>query len=160
VKNQELGSSAAFDEALGAGSFPATDLLSSDPAQLRDQLEAFVASFGDGPKNVRVFDVGSAVLGKPNTPAPVRAAAFKVMSRLPGAVVDRSATDPVGRRTTSASMGSGYTGSYSTETVYFDPRTSLEFAYTNRLTQPEHYIDSMLLNRMVLTKAKTVSSVP
>jgi hypothetical protein len=160
VKNQELGSSAAFDEALGAGSFPATDLLSSDPAQLRDQLEAFVASSGGGPKNVRVFEVGSAVLGKPNTPAPVRAAAFKVISRLPGAVVDRSATDPLGRRTTSAAMGSGYTGSYSTETVYFDPKTSLEFAYTDRLSHPEHYIDSRLLNESVLTKAKGVSSVP
>jgi hypothetical protein len=160
VKNQELASSFAFDEALGAGSFPATGLLSADPAQLRDQLEAFVASSGGGPKNVRVFDVGSAVLGKPNTPAPVRAAVFKVLSQLPGAGVDRSATDPLGRRTTSASMGSGYTGSYSTETVYFDPKTSLEFAYTDRLTQPEHFIDSRLLNKMVLTKAKAVSSVP
>ncbi len=160
VKNQELGSSFAFDQALGAGSFPVTALLSADPAQLRDQLEGFVASSGGDPKNVRVFEVGSAVLGKPNTPAPVRAAAFKVLSRLPGAVVDRSATDPLGRRTISASMGSGYTGSYSTETVYFDPKTSLEFAYTNRLSQPEHFIDSRLLNEMVLTKERTVSSVP
>ena len=159
VTNQALSSSAAFDEALGGGSFPATDGLSSDPAELRDQLEAFASSNG-GRTDVRVFEVGSAVLGKPNVPGPVRAAAFRVLSQLPGVVVDRSATDPLGRATTSASISSGYTGADSTRTVYFDPKSSLELAYTNRLTGPESFIDSRLLNEMVLTKAKTVSSVP
>jgi hypothetical protein len=157
--NEALSSSAAFDEALGAGSFPVTAVLSSDPAQLRDQLEAFVASYG-GPTPARAFEVGSAVLGKPNTPEAVRTAAFKVLTELPGVVVDRSATDPLGRATTSASITSGYTGSDSTMTVYFDPKSSLEFAYTDRLAGPEHFIDSRLLNEMVLTQAKTVSSVP
>lgn len=159
VENQALSSSAAFDEALGAGSFPATDGLSSDPAELRDQLEAFVSS-DDAPTDARVFEVGEAVLAKPNTPKAVRAAAFRVLRQLPGAVVDRSATDPLGRATTSASISSGYTGADSTKTVYFDPKTSLEFAYTDGLAGPENFIDSRLLNETVLTKAKAVSSVP
>jgi len=159
VRNQTLSSSAAFDEALGGGSFPASDGLSSDPAELRDQLRAFVASYG-GPTYARVFEVGSAVLGKPNTPKAVRAAAFRVLSQLPGVVVDRSATDPLGRPTTSASITSGYTGADSTKTVYFDPKSSLQLAYTNRLTRPRGFIDSRLLSESVLTKAKKVSSVP
>ena len=159
LTNQALSSSAAFDEALDAGSFPATDGLSSDPAQLRDQLEAFVSSYG-GPTSVRAFEVGEAVLAKPITPKPVRVAAFRVLGQLPGVVVDRSATDPLGRATTSASISSGYAGSVSTKTVYFDPKSSLEFAYTDRLAEPEHFIDSRLLNESVLTKAKTVSSIP
>ncbi len=159
VENQALSSSAEFDEALGAGSFPASDGLSSDPAELRHQLEAFVSS-GDGPTYVRVFEVGSAVLGKPNVPGPVRAAAFQVLRQLPGVVVDRSATDPLGRATTSASITSAYPGQESTRTVYFDPRSSLELAYTDRLTGPESFIDSRLLGEMVLTKAKAVSSAP
>jgi hypothetical protein len=159
VKNQELGSSFAFDQALDGGSFPATDLLSADPAQLRDQLEAAGSSRG-GPTNARVFEVGSAVLGKPNTPPPVRAAVFKVLSQIPGAVVDRSATDPRGRAATSASFTSGYSGARSTTTVYFDPQRSLELAYTDRLDGPQSFIDARLLNESVLTKARTVSSVP
>jgi hypothetical protein len=159
VKNQELASSAAFDEALGGGSFPATDGLSADPAQLRDQLEAFVSS-GGAPVNVRVFEVGSAVLGKPNTPEPVRAAVFKVLSQLRGVVVDRSTTDPLGRAATSASISSGYTGAPSTRTVYFDRQRSLQLAYTDRLNRPDRTIDARLLNESVLTKARTVSSVP
>jgi hypothetical protein len=159
VEKQQLASSAAFDEALGAGSFPATDLLSADPAQLRDQLKAFVSS-GGGPVNVRVFEVGSAVLGKPNTPAPLRAAVFRVLSRLRGVVVDRSATDPRGRAATSASISSGYTGGRSTRTVYFDPKRSLQLAYTERLDGPQSFIDARLLNESVLTKARTVSSLP
>jgi hypothetical protein len=79
---------------------------------------------------------------------------------LPGVVVDRSATDPLGRATTSASISSGYTGADSTRTVYFDPKRSLELAYTNRLAGPENFIDSRLLNETVLTKAKAVSSAP
>jgi hypothetical protein len=159
VTNQELASSAAFDEALGAGSFPATDGLSSDPAELRDQLEAFVSS-DDAPTDVRVFEVGEAVLGKPNTPKAVRAATFRVLSQLPGVVVDRHATDPLGRATTSAAISSGYTGSDSTKTVYFDPKSSLELAYTDRLAVPENFIESRLLDETVLTKAKTVASAP
>jgi hypothetical protein len=159
VKNQELASSAAFDEALGAGSFPVTGLLSSDPAQLRHQLKAFVSS-GGVPVNVRVFEVGSAVLGKPNTPTPVRAAVFKVLSELPGVVVDRSATDPRGRAATAASISSGYEGGRSTRTVYLDPQRSVQLAYTERLDGPQSFIDARLLNESVLTKAKTVSSVP
>jgi hypothetical protein len=159
VKSQELASSAAFDEALGAGSFPATDELSADPAELRDQLEAFVSS-GGAPVNVRVFEVGSAVLGKPNTPAPIRATVFKVLSQLPGAVVDRSATDPLGRAATSASISSGYTGARSTRTFYFDPQRSLQLAYTDRLNRPDRTIDARLLNESLLTSARTVSSVP
>jgi hypothetical protein len=159
VKTQELASSAAFDETLGAGSFPITGLLSSNPAQLRDQLKAFVSS-GGAPVNVRVFEVGSAVLGKPNTPAPVRAAVFKVLIKLPGVVVDRSATDPRGRAATSASISSGYEGGRSTRTVYFDPQRSLQLAYTERLDGAQSFIDARLLNESVLTRAKTVSSVP
>jgi hypothetical protein len=160
VKNQTLSSSAAFDDALGGGSFPATDGLSSNPAELRDQLQAFVAANGGPTSPVRTFEIGSAVLGKPNTPKAVRAAAFRVLSKLPGVAVDRSATDPMGRRTISASITSADTGAASTKTVYFDPQRSLQLAYTDRLTRPENFINSNLLDESIVTKAKTVSSVP
>lgn len=159
VQNQALSSSAAFDEALGGGSFPPTDDLSSDPAELRDQLQEFVSS-GGGPTNVRVFEVGSAVLGKPNTPKSVRTAAFEVLRQLPDVAVDRSATDRLGRPAVSVSITSGYTGADSTKTVYFDPKDSLQLAYTDRLTGPERFIDSRLLSESVLTKSKTVPSLP
>jgi hypothetical protein len=107
--------------------------------------------------NVRVFEVGSAVLGKPNTPTPVRAAVFKVLSRLPGVVVDRSVTDPRGRAAISASITSAYSGARSTMTVYFDPERSLQLAYTDRLDGPQSFIDARLLNESVLTSARTVS---
>jgi hypothetical protein len=57
-------------------------------------------------------------------------------------------------------MTSDYTGSQSTMTVYFDPKSSLEFAYTDRLTGRENFVDARLLNETILTKARTVSSVP
>ena len=85
---------------------------------------------------------------------------FKVLSQLPGVVVDRSTTDPRGRAATSASISSGYTGARSTRTVYFDPQRSLQLAYTERLDGPQSFIDARLLNESVLTSARTVSSVP
>jgi len=140
-----------LDESFGGGSFPPARDLSSDPAELRGQLEAFAS--GDGPKDVVVFELASGVLLKPNVDGPVRAAAFEVLGHLPGVVVDRSASDPLGRATTSASISSDYTGAKSTRMLYFDPESSRAFAYTDTLSGPEDFIDSRTLSSTVLTEA-------
>jgi hypothetical protein len=83
-----------------------------------------------------------------------------VIGQLPKVTIDRSASDPLGRATNSASITSAYTGAESTRTVYFDPESSRAFAYTDKLTGPEIFIDSRTLTSIVLTDAKTVSSFP
>ncbi len=145
-------------ESWSGSSTPPFQSLSSDPSELRDQLESW--NPGDGPIDVQVFERAAFVLLNPEADESVRAAAFAVIRQLPKVTIDRSASDPLGRRTTSASFTSAYTGKESTRTVYFDPESSRAFAYTEKLTHPENFIDSRTLTSIVLTDAKTVSSIP
>jgi hypothetical protein len=147
-----------IDESMSGGSTPPTQSLSSDPSELRDQLESWGS--GAGPIDVRAFERAATVLMNPEADGSVRAATFEVIGRLPGVTIDRSASDPLGRKTTSASITSAYSGAESTRTVYFDPESSRAFAYTDKLTGPEIFIDSRILTSIVLTDAKTVSSIP
>jgi len=97
----------------------------------------------------------------PEADESVRAAAFEVIGQLRGVTIDKSATDPAGRETTSASISYKYSGPPgSTMTVYFDPKSSRAFAFTDILDAPARFIDSRTLTSFVLTDAKTVSSIP
>jgi hypothetical protein len=145
-------------ESWSGSSTPPVRGLSSDPSTLRDQLE----SWGSGarPIDVRAFERAATVLMNPDTGASVRAATFEVIRQFPKVTIDRSASDPLGRRTTSASITSAYSGQASTRTVYFDPESSRALAYTDKLTDPANFIDSRTLTSFVLTDTKTVSSIP
>jgi hypothetical protein len=148
-----------IDESWSGGGAPAAQSLSSDPSELRDQLESFGS--GAGPINVRAFQRAASVLLNPETDGSVRAAAFEVIGQLGGVTIDKSATDPEGRETTSASISYDYSGPPgSTMTVYFDPESSRAFAFTDILDAPARFIDSRTLTSIVLTDAKTVSSIP
>jgi hypothetical protein len=96
----------------------------------------------------------------PETDASVKAATIDVIRRLPNVTIDRSASDPLGRRSTSASVTSAYTGTGSTRTIYFDPKSVRALAYTETLTHPEHFIDSRTLTSVVMTDHEAVSSIP
>jgi hypothetical protein len=157
LQDEEL-SADEIDESWAGSSTPPARSLSSDPSELRDQLESW--NPGDGPIDVQVFEHAAFVLLNPEADGSVRAAAFEVIGQLPAVTIDRSASDPLGRATTSASITSAYTGPESTRTVYFDPGSSRAFAYTDTLTRPANFIDSRTLTSIVLTDAKTVSSIP
>jgi hypothetical protein len=157
LQDEEL-SADEIDETWAGSSTPPARSLSSDPSELRDQLESW--NPGHGPIDVQVFERAAFVLLNPEADGSVRAAAFEVIAQLPKVTIDRSASDPLGRRTTSASITSAYTGAESTRTVYFDPESSRAFAYTDTLTGPANFIDSRTLTSIVLTDAKTVSSIP
>lgn len=158
LQDEEL-SADQIDESWGGGSAPPARSLSSDPSELRDQLESWGS--GAGPTNVRAFQRAATVLLNPEADGSVRAAAFEVIGQLPGVTIDKSATDPEGRETTSASISYDYSGPPgSTMTVYFDPESSRAFAFTDILDAPATFIDSRTLTSFVLTDAKTVSSIP
>jgi hypothetical protein len=157
IQDEEL-SADDLAESWSGSSTPPVQSLSSDPSELRDQLES--SHSGDTAIDVRVFESAAFVLLNPEADTSVRAAAFEVIGRLPKVTIDRSASDPLGRKTTSASVTSAYSGQASTRTVYFDPESSRAFAYTDKLTHPANFIDSRTLTSEVLTDTKTVSSIP
>jgi hypothetical protein len=158
LQNGEL-SADQIDESMSGGSAPPAGSLSSDPSELRDQLESWGS--GAGPIDVRAFQRAATVLMNPEADESVRAAAFEVIGQLRGVTIDKSATDPAGRETTSASISYKYSGPPgSTMTVYFDPKSSRAFAFTDILDAPARFIDSRTLTSFVLTDAKTVSSIP
>jgi hypothetical protein len=158
LQDEEL-SADQIDESWGGGSAPPARSLSSDPSELRGQLESWGS--GAGPINVRAFQRAATVLMNPEADASVRAATFEAIGELRGVTIDKSATDPEGRGTTSASISYDYSGPPgSTMTVYFDPKSSRAFAFTDILDAPARFIDSRTLTSFVLTDAKTVSSIP
>ena len=147
-----------IDESWGGGSTPPAQSLSSHPSELRSQLESWDS--GAPPTDIRAFERAGTVLMNPETDGSVRTATLEMIRRLPKVTIHRSASDPLGRPMTSASITSAYTGKESTRTIYFDPKSSRAFAYTEKLTHPENFIDARTLTTIALTDARTVSSIP
>lgn len=156
--DEELSAS-ALDEAVGAPGYPAPAALPSEPGALRRMLLGSDANNGTLPPDQALFELVAGVVLRPSVDPSVHAAAFVLARQIPTVDVDREARDPRGRRTTALSFSPSRRPPM-VETIYFDANTKQALAYDERFDRPTKTLDSRLLSSTVLSRVKTVESIP
>ena len=156
--DEEL-SAVALNEDVGLWGFPPAGELPAEPAALSAALLGAEGSERSLPRNQNLFELAGRVALAPNADPAVRAAAFGLIEGLAGVRVDRSAVDPRGRESIALSF-SPRRKPPETMTLYVDPETKLAWAEEERFDRRVKGLDSLLLGMTILSKTRTVDSVP
>jgi hypothetical protein len=128
------------------GALPPTRDLPADPDQLVEIFRARAASSSPSvPTNVKMFEYASSVLLETGSTPELRAALYQVVAGIDGVELAGDARDPLGRTGTGVSLVSDYGGAPQENTLIFDPDTSQPLAYTERLLEPQDWIDGRML---------------
>lgn len=148
-----------LDDAVAGMDLPSSKSLSSDSAELQEQLEFFDRANDGIPSEVALFELATNILLRPNVEGPVRAAGFEVVGNLDGITVEDDVEDPLGRASTSVSVT--FEGDAETkDTLFFDPESGRALAYTAELLEPVETLDSLFLSSTVVEDVETVDSIP
>jgi len=128
---------------------PATRELPTHPDQLEVVLRRSARKSADVPENVKVLELAGLVLAQAGSSPELRAALYRVVSRIEGVELIGSMRDPRGRVGTAVAIESDYSGARTRHTLIFDPRTSQPLAQTTELLEPQDWIDGTRLHYLV-----------
>lgn len=141
------------------GCLPPTRELPADPDRL---AEIFSESRGqcavDVPLNAKSFEFAASVLMQAGSSRQLRAALYRVVARIDGVKMIRDARDPLGRLGTAVALDFDYSGRPERYELFFDPETSQPLAFTEKLREPQDWIDGLLLEYRVLVASGHVTS--
>jgi hypothetical protein len=70
-----------------------------------------------------------------------------------------AARDPLGRPATAVALDFDYTGRPERYELFFDPETSQPLAFTEKLREPQDWIEGLLLEYHVLVESGHVTSI-
>jgi hypothetical protein len=135
--------SGASDDIFPPGSLAYVDTtaLPTDTAPLTRALEEDVAS-QNVPEAVAVFLRTGELLARSDAPPALRAALYRVASRLPGVELIGETTDPEGRTGVAVGMTYEESGSAVRVLMVFEPDTSVLLAQERILLEPASWVDA------------------
>jgi hypothetical protein len=146
-------------EASNEGCLPPTRELPADPDRL---AKIFSESRGqcarEAPLNAKSFQFAASVLMQAGSSRQLRAALYRVVARIDGVELIGDARDPLGRLGTAAALDLDYSGRPERYELFFDPETSQPLAFTEKLREPQDWIDGLLLEYRVLVASGHVTS--
>jgi hypothetical protein len=164
-----LGAERSSDERFGPGelndtgaegNLPPTRELPADPERLAEIFKAEAAiSSASVPVDVKSFEYATSVLLQAGSSPELRAALYELVAGIEGVELTGEQRDPIGRTGTAVSIDTDYSGAPTRYTLIFDPDTSQPLANTERLLEPQDWIDGDLLGYAVLERTSHVSSL-
>jgi hypothetical protein len=125
----------------GSLEYEDTTVLPTDPGPLARTLEDQVTS-ENLPEAVAVFNRVGELLSRSDAPPALRAALYRVASRLPGVELIGETTDPEGRAGVAVGMTYEESGSAVRVLMVFEPDTSVLLAQERILLEPASWVDA------------------
>jgi hypothetical protein len=157
------------DERFGAGELagrseegclPPTRDLPADPDRLVEIFSETRAVCGaDVPLNAKSFEYAASVLLQAGSSRQLRAALYEVVANLDGVELIGDARDPLGRLGTAVALDFDYGGRPARYELFFDPEPSQPLAFTEKLREPQDWVDGLLLRYRVLVESGPVTSI-
>jgi hypothetical protein len=136
------------------GELPSVSDLPSDPGALARVFEEEAGeSSASVPLNAKMFEYGTSVLLQAAATSKVRSATYDVLAGIEGVELEGEARDPLGRPGIEVSISADYAGDVSERySLIYDGETAYPLAYTERLAEPQPYVDSRLTGYTLLEK--------
>jgi hypothetical protein len=142
------------------GCLPPTSELPADPDRLAEIFsEARAQCAEQVPLNAKSFEYAASALLQAGASRELRAALFELVAGIDGVELIRDARDPLERPGTAAALDFGYPGRPERYELFFDPETSRPLAFTEKLREPQEWIEGLLLHYRVVVESGPVTSI-
>jgi hypothetical protein len=149
---------------LPAGSFEDVSDLSTDPAELSEQLRAKAQrSHGNVPASARELELIGEALRNPMAGPPLRAALYEAALDVPGIEYLGAATDPTGRRGQAVGVTSSYSGGPTVYSLVYDPNSTDVLANEQTALDPSGFADAegpLVISATIYLESGPASSLP
>jgi hypothetical protein len=142
------------------GCLPPTSELPADPDRLAAIFSDTRAQCSEEvPLAAKSFEYASSVLLQAGSTPRLRAALHELVTDIDGVELIDEARDPLGRPATAVALDFDYPGRPERYDLFFDPETSQPLAFTEKLREPQDWIDGLLLQYRVLVEAGHVDGI-
>jgi hypothetical protein len=142
------------------GCLPPTRELPADPDRLAaifSETRAVCAQ--QVPLGAKSFEYAASLLLQAGSSPRLRAALHELVAGIDGVELIGAARDPLGRPATAVALDFDYTGRPERYVLFFDPETSQPLAFTEKLREPQDWIEGLLLEYHVLVESGHVTSI-
>jgi hypothetical protein len=157
------------DERFGAGELPGPGIEGCLPPanELPAASDRLAGVFGKAraqcaeqvPLNAKSFEYAASVLLDAGASPELRAALHELVTEIDGVELIDDARDPLGRPATAVALDFDYGGPPERYELFFDPETSQPLAFTEKLREPQDWVDGLLLRYRVLVESGPVTSI-
>jgi hypothetical protein len=133
---------------------PRTNELPADPDRLAEVFSETQAQCSEQvPHNAKSFEYAASLLLQAGSTRRLRATLYEVVANIDGVELIDDVRDPLGRLATVVALDVDYGGRPERYELFFDPETSQPLAFTEKLREPQDWIDGLLLEYRVLVES-------
>jgi hypothetical protein len=141
------------------GCLPPTHELPADPDRLAEIFGKARAQCAEQvPLNAKSFEYAASVLLQAGARLELRAALHELVTEIDGVELIGDVRDPLGRPATAVALDFDYTGRPERYELFFDPATTQPLAFTEKLREPQDWIDGLLTSYRVVIDSGQVKS--